>query len=68
MKFLNYWIHRKEQWDLECNPIICIHKFYDNGNGCKRVFCLYFKNWKIKVCIIERHIKINKRRLNNDKF
>lgn len=49
MRIGPYRIHRLEQWDLECHPIICIHENFDHGNGCRRVFCLYIKNGKIKV-------------------
>lgn len=43
-----FFIHRKEQFDLEGKrPIICIHKRYDKGNGTKRIFCLWFKGRKL---------------------
>ncbi|QIW89786.1 hypothetical protein PQE71_gp104 [Bacillus phage Izhevsk] len=48
MQIGDYKIHRKDQWDLHCKPIICIHKYYDGGNGCKRVFCLWFDGLKLK--------------------
>lgn len=32
-------IHCKQQWDLQCNPIICIH--YKKPNRSKRVFCIW---------------------------
>ena len=41
------WIHRQEQWDLDCWPIVCIHWFYDHDNGCRRVFCLW--RWGIRI-------------------
>jgi hypothetical protein len=34
-------IHRKEQWDLECWPWLCIHWRYDRGNGSRRIFCVW---------------------------
>jgi len=48
MKELNIWgfkIHRKEQYDLKCWPIVCIHR--KTIDECKRVFCLYF--WGIQI-------------------
>ena len=39
MKILGYRIHRKEQWDLECWPIVCVHK--EAPGESKRVFCLW---------------------------
>jgi hypothetical protein len=38
-------IHRKEQWDLGCNPIVCIH--YTHGDAHTRIFCLWF--WGIEI-------------------
>jgi hypothetical protein len=32
--------HRKEQCDLECKPIICVHRY--DANCSQRVFCLWF--------------------------
>ncbi|MFA5037415.1 MAG: hypothetical protein WC479_09600 [Candidatus Izemoplasmatales bacterium] len=37
----NLWFHRLNQWDIGCDPIICIHWRYDQGNGCRRIFCLW---------------------------
>lgn len=34
-------LHRKEQWDLRCRPWLCVHWSYDQGNGARRVFCLW---------------------------
>jgi hypothetical protein len=39
------WVHRLEQWDLACWPIVCIH--WRTPNRCKRIFCL----WRIGVQI-----------------
>lgn len=33
-------LHRKEQWDLECWPILCAH--WNTSNGSRRVFCLWW--------------------------
>jgi hypothetical protein len=41
------WLHRKEQWDLDCWPFICIHWRYDYGNGSRRIFCLW--RWGIQI-------------------
>jgi hypothetical protein len=38
-------LHRKEQWDLECVPLLCIH--VDRADSCKRIFCLWL--WGIEV-------------------
>jgi hypothetical protein len=51
MKIGNLWIHRREQWDLECWPWIAAHWKYDRGNGSRRVFCLWrggiqIGNWR----------------------
>ena len=40
-------IHRKEQWDLNCWPLVCVHQSYDHGNGNRRVFCLWL--WGIQI-------------------
>ena len=34
--------HRKEQWDLKCHPILCVHRKTDNGNKSTRVFCIWW--------------------------
>jgi hypothetical protein len=37
-------IHRKEQWDLNCWPLVCVHlKRTDSRKmrSCKRLFCLW---------------------------
>ena len=39
-----HW-HRKEQWDLECWPIICLH--VRTANAWTRWFCLW--RWGIQV-------------------
>lgn len=41
------WLHRLEQWDLDCWPLACVHWRYDHGNGCRRVFCLWL--WGIQI-------------------
>jgi hypothetical protein len=38
-------IHRKEQWDLDCWPLICAH--WNTPNRSRRVFCLW--RWGIQV-------------------
>ena len=38
-------IHRLEQWDLDCHPIVCVH--WKTPNQSKRVFCLW--KWGIQV-------------------
>ncbi len=40
-----YWFHRKEQWDLKCNPILCIHEHVPNRST--RIFCIWF--WGIQL-------------------
>lgn len=32
-------IHRKEQWDYNCWPIVCIHR--RSPNVSQRIFCLW---------------------------
>ncbi len=32
-------VHRKEQWDLNCWPLLCVHVHRPNGS--RRVFCLW---------------------------
>jgi len=34
------WVHRREQYDLDCWPIICIHR--NRPDQCTRLFCLWF--------------------------
>lgn len=43
----SFWVHRKEQWDLNCWPIVCVHQRYDHGNGSRRIFCLWL--WGIQI-------------------
>lgn len=50
MRIGPYWLHRLEQYDLDCWPILCIHKTLDHGNETRRVFCLYVKNHRLRVC------------------
>ncbi|MEM4997416.1 hypothetical protein WKH56_33010 [Priestia sp. SB1] len=57
MDVKSFYIHRKDQWDLKGGrPIICIHKHYDQGSGCARIFCLWFDGFKIK-CRLENPFK-----------
>ncbi|AKQ08421.1 hypothetical protein PQE66_gp106 [Bacillus phage PBC2] len=49
MQIGRFKIHRKEQWDLDVKPIFCIHMYYDGGNGCKRILCLWREGYKIKT-------------------
>lgn len=44
-----YRLHRREQWDLECFPILCIHKSYDHGNGSRRVLCIYIRDHELRI-------------------
>ena len=39
------WIHRLEQWDLDCWPIVCVH--WKQPNRSRRIFCLW--RWGIQV-------------------
>lgn len=36
-----FWLHRREQWDLDCTPWLAVHQVYDHGNGSRRVFCIW---------------------------
>jgi hypothetical protein len=38
-------IHRRPQFDLEVNPIVCVH--LDEPNRSKRVFCLW--RWGVEA-------------------
>lgn len=44
-----FWIHRLEQWDLDCKPIFCVHKRFDHGNGTRRVLCVYIEDEKLQI-------------------
>ena len=44
-----YLIHNKEQWDLDCTPIVCIHMYRDGNNICKRILCIYRRNKKLSI-------------------
>lgn len=35
------WLHRLDQWDLECWPWLVAHWRYDHGNGSQRIFALW---------------------------
>lgn len=39
MKVGNLSIHRKKQWDLECRPLLCVHRHTDTSST--RVFCVW---------------------------
>lgn len=39
------WLHRQEQWDLDCWPLLCIH--WQTPNRSRRVFCLW--RWGIQI-------------------
>ena len=47
MKIGKYWIHRKEQFDLEVKPIVCIHETH--ANGAFRVFCVAIKKGRLRL-------------------
>ena len=36
---LGLWVHRLEQWDLDCWPIVCVH--WHTPNRAQRIFCLW---------------------------
>lgn len=38
-------IHRKEQWDLDCWPLLCVH--WTTPNRSRRILCLW--RWGIQV-------------------
>jgi len=40
MRIRNYRIHRMEQWDLECFPMICVHR--EEYDSSIRLFCVWF--------------------------
>lgn len=39
------WIHRLEQWDIDCWPIVCIH--WKTPNRSRRIFCLW--HWGVQI-------------------
>ena len=39
------WLHRLEQWDLACWPIICAH--WNTPNRSMRIFCLW--RWGLQI-------------------
>ncbi len=58
MKIGKYKIHRKEQWDIGCHPLVCVHR--QNENGSERVFCLWL--WGVEVSGERRWVKRSSRR------
>jgi hypothetical protein len=38
-------VHRKEQYDLECKPLVCVH--LTEPNRSRRLFCLW--RWGVQV-------------------
>jgi hypothetical protein len=42
---MKLWFHRKEQWDLNCTPLICVH--FKKPGLSKRIFCLWF--WGVQI-------------------
>jgi hypothetical protein len=61
MTIAGFWFHRLEQWDLDCFPLLCVHR--KTANACARVFCLWSRGIQVG-----RHIIVWKRigRTNND--
>lgn len=39
------WVHRLEQWDLDCWPFVCVH--WRQPNRCRRIFCLW--RWGVQI-------------------
>lgn len=33
------WLHRREQWDLDCDPWLCVH--WRRPDSSMRVFCVW---------------------------
>jgi hypothetical protein len=53
-------VHRKEQWDLDCWPIVCVHNRTHNRS--KRVFCLWLWGVQIGNCALTRKgVRVGKR-------
>lgn len=43
-------IHRKEQWDLDCKPWVCVHVERTNARAnheCRRIFCLWSRGIQV---------------------
>jgi hypothetical protein len=47
-------IHRKEQWDLNVYPIVCIHREIPNRST--RIFCIWKYGIQIGSWTIRKHI------------
>ena len=43
-------IHRKEQWDLGCKPLVCVHK--KDACSSERIFCLWISGVQIGAKVI----------------
>ncbi len=47
---MTFSFHRKEQWDLDCVPWLCVHVERTNAQGnreCQRVFCIWSRGIQI---------------------
>jgi hypothetical protein len=48
------WIHRNEQYDLPCYPIICVH--WMRPNRSTRVLCVWRWGLQIRPLMITRNM------------
>ena len=42
---MGFIVHRNEQWDLGCVPLVCVHR--ERRQSCSRVFCLWSRGVQI---------------------
>lgn len=49
-----FWIHRLEQWDLECWPFVCVH--LRTPNRSRRIFCLW--RWGVQIGSGRRAVRL----------
>ena len=42
---IGFIVHRNEQWDLGCVPLVCVHR--ERRKSCARVFCLWGRGVQI---------------------
>ena len=47
MRIGRFEIHRKEQWDLDCIPWVCVHARSRDGCSVTRIFCVWA--WGIEI-------------------
>lgn len=61
MMVLRYSIHRKEQWDLDCVPLVCVHRRTPNSST--RVFCVWWLGIQIGALLLSTKALIFRRQV-----